>query len=232
VPGVKIEIVDDPARVCADRLLDVARSGGQIVAAGGSTPRAAYELAAADREAWSGATLWFGDERCVPPDDERSNYRMVRQALLDPLGPLAPTVHRMQGELGPDAAADEYEDELRTAFGGATPRFDLMLLGIGPDGHTASLFPDQASVSERSRLVVGVAQAGLEPFVPRVSMTMPVLVSSETILFLAVGEGKADALAAAFGPDAVPTAHVPSSLLPTLTDDLVLLVDAAAAAKL
>jgi 6-phosphogluconolactonase len=232
VRAVKIEVVDDPARVCADRLLEVARSGGQIVAAGGSTPRAAYGLAAADLTAWAGATLWFGDERCVPPDDERSNYRMVREALLDPLGPdAAPTVHRMQGELGSDAAAEAYEAELDAAFG-PTPRFDLVLLGIGPDGHTASLFPDQASVSERARLVVGVEQAGLEPFVPRVSLTLPALVSAQMVLFLAVGEGKADALATAFGPGAVPTPHVPSSLLPTLTDDLTLLIDAAAAAKL
>jgi 6-phosphogluconolactonase len=232
VPGVKIEIVDDPARVCADRLLDVARAGGQIVASGGSTPRAAYQLAAAEPGAWPSATLWFGDERCVPPDDERSNFRMVREALLDPLGPeAAPTVHRIQGELGPFAAADEYEDELHDAFG-AEPRFDLLLLGIGPDGHTASLFPDQAAVSEHTRLVAGVEQAGLEPFVPRVTMTMPALAAARVVLFLAVGESKADALAAAFGPDAVPTAHLPSSLLPTLTDDLFLLVDAAAAAKL
>jgi 6-phosphogluconolactonase len=106
------------------------------------------------------------------------------------------------------------------------------LLGIGPDGHTASLFPDQATVSERSRLVVGVQEAGLEPFVPRVSLTLPALVAAREVMLLAVGAGKADALGAAFGPDAVPTPHLPSSLLPTLTDDLVLLVDAAAAAKL
>jgi 6-phosphogluconolactonase len=167
----------------------------------------------------------------VPPDDERANYRMVREALLDPLGDAAPAVHRMQGELGADVAADEYEAQLRRAFGGR-PRFDIVLLGVGPDGHTASLFPDQPTVSERTRLVVGVEQAGLEPFVPRVSLTLPALAAAGEVLFLAVGEAKADALALAFGAGVVPTPHVPASLLPTLTENVVLLTDAAAAAKL
>jgi 6-phosphogluconolactonase len=228
---VKVEIVDDPAAACAERLLAVARAGGQIVVAGGSTPRAAYQLVASHPDAWPGATVWFGDERCVPPDDERSNYRMVRETLLEPLGSSAPVVHRMQGELGADAAADEYEEALRGAFG-AAPRFDIVLLGVGPDGHTASLFPDQPTVLERSRLVVGVPRAGLEPFVPRVSLTLPALAAALEVVFLAVGEAKADALARVFGSDVVPSPHLPASLLPTLTDDVVLLTDAAAAAKL
>jgi 6-phosphogluconolactonase len=148
---------------------------------------------------------------------------MVRESLLEPLGDLArPTVHRMRGELGPSAGADEYERSLREA---GSPRFDLVLLGIGPDGHLASMFPDQASLSERSRLVVGVEQAGLEPYVPRVTLTFPALVNSRQIVFLATGESKAEAVAAAFGPNAKPDPHVPSSLLPSQAREVKVLLD-------
>jgi 6-phosphogluconolactonase len=222
-------IVADPAALCAEMLTDVAAAGGHIVLAGGSTPRAAYERAASAGTPWSHATTWFGDERCVAPDDERSNYAMAKAALLDQLGDAGPAVKRMRGELGPDAAAAAYEREIRAA---GSPRFDLLLLGLGPDGHTASLFPDQPSLAERSKLVVGVEQAGLEPFVPRVTLTLPALASARRILFLVSGAQKADAVAAAFGPDAKPDPHVPSSLLPPLTDAITVLLDADAASKL
>jgi 6-phosphogluconolactonase len=175
----------------------------------------------------SHTTLWFGDERCVPPDDERSNYKMVKQSLLDPLGdrPL-PAVLRMKGELGPHPAADEYEEELLQA---GPPRFDLVLLGIGPDGHTESLFPDQPALQERERLVVGVEQAGLEPFVPRVTMTLPALALGKQLVFLAAGESKAAPVAAAFGPGAKPDPHIPCSLVPQFADEVIVLLDPAAA---
>jgi 6-phosphogluconolactonase len=165
---VQIEVVDDPARACAAMMLGVAAGRGHIVLSGGSTPRNAYGAFVHAVHAVgvdvSGATMWFGDERCVAPDDERSNYRMVKESLLDPLdGAATPAVHRMQGELGPHEAADEYERELQTA---GPERFDIVLLGIGPDGHCASLFPDQPTLQERSRMVVGVDEAGFEPFVP------------------------------------------------------------------
>jgi 6-phosphogluconolactonase len=168
--------------------------------------------------------MWFSDERCVTPEDERSNYGLVRDSLLEPLGRSGklPTVHRMRGELGPDDAADDYERSLREA---GPPRFDLVLLGIGPDGHLASMFPDQASLSERSRLVVGVHEAGLEPYVPRVTLTFPALVNARQVVFLATGASKADAVAAAFGPDAKPDPHVPSSLLPSQAREVKVLVD-------
>jgi 6-phosphogluconolactonase len=220
--SVEIEILDDPARACAAMLVGIAAGGGHIVLTGGSTPRAAYgEFVEAVRTVGidvSGCDMWFSDERCVSPEDERSNYGMVRESLLESLGELPrPTVHRMRGELGPDAGAEEYERELRAA---GPPRFDLVLLGIGPDGHLASMFPDQESLSERSRLVVGVEQAGLEPYVPRVTMTFPALVNARQIVFLATGESKADAVAAAFGPDAKPDPHVPSSLLASHARDV------------
>jgi len=225
--AVEIEILDDPARACAAMLVGIAAGGGHIVLTGGSTPRAAYgEFVEAIRTVGidiTRCTMWLSDERCVPPEDERSNYRMVRDALLEPLGDASlPSVHRMKGELGPDAAADEYERELQAA---GSPRFDLVLLGIGPDGHLASLFPDQASLSERSRLVVGVPEAGLEPYVPRVTLTFPALVNARQVVFLATGESKAEAVAAAFGPEAKADPHIPSSLLPPLAREVKVLLD-------
>jgi 6-phosphogluconolactonase len=231
---LSIEVVENPARACGAILVGAAVSSGHVVLAGGSTPKAAYqELAAAVRTVglgFDGTTLWFGDERCVPPDDERSNFAMVKQALLDPIADLTqPEVRRMKGELGPAGGADDYERELREA---GEPTFELVLLGIGPDGHTASLFPDQPSLQERSRMVVGVEQAGLEPFVPRVSFTLPALARARHVVFLVSGESKAEAVAAAFGPDAKPDPHVPSSLLVPLAKEVTVLLDPAAAGKL
>jgi 6-phosphogluconolactonase len=231
---VEIEVVDDPGRACAAMLVGVAAGGGHIVLTGGSTPRAAYgEFVDAVQAVGidvSGSTMWFGDERCVAPDDERSNYSMAKAAMFDRLGEGAlPAIHRMKGELGPDAGASDYEDQLREA---GSPRFDLVLLGVGSDGHCASLFPDQASLSERSRLVVGVEQAGLEPFVPRVTMTLPTLTRARQVVFLATGESKAGPVAAAFGPGATPDPHVPSSLVPPLAREVKVLLDPAAASQL
>lgn len=232
--AVEFEIADDPPRACAAMLVGVAAGGGHIVLTGGSTPRDAYssfvDVVQSVGVDVTRAELWFSDERCVPPEDERSNFGMVRASLLDPLGAdSSPVVHRMRGELGPFEAAEEYERELRAA---GTPRFDLVLLGIGPDGHLASMFPDQASLSERSRLVLGVEKAGFEPWVPRVTLTFPALVNARKIVFLATGESKAEAVAAAFGPDAKPDPHVPSSLLPAQTEQVTVLLDRAAASGL
>ena len=231
---VEIEVVDDPARACSAMLVGVASGAGHIVLTGGSTPRAAYEEFVQAIHAVgidvSGTTMWFGDERCVPPEDERSNYRSAKESMFDPLGDRGlPAIHRMKGELGPVAGAEDYERVLREA---GSPRFDLVLLGIGPDGHCASLFPNQASLSARSRAVVGVEEAGLEPYVPRVSMTLPRLANAREIVFLATGESKADAVAAAFGPQAKPDPHVPSSLLVPLAKEIKVLLDPAAAARL
>ena len=232
--SVEFDVVDDPARACSAILLSAVMAGGHVVLTGGSTPRGAYvELAKAVRELGvdpTGTVFWFGDDRCVPPDDDRSNYKLAKEALIDPLAGIASLdVRRIQGELGPDEGADAYEGELEAA---GSPKFELVLLGLGPDGHTASLFPDQATLEERSRLVVGVPEAGLEPFVPRVSMTLTALANTRQVVFLTEGEKKADAVLAAFGPDAEPNPHVPASLVPPLVDDVKVLLDPAAAARL
>jgi 6-phosphogluconolactonase len=228
VPSVELSVVDDPAAMCASALLAAASAGGQLVLTGGSTPRAAYLQAALVPDAWRSATIWFSDERCVPPEHELSNYGMARAALLDSV-PVA-AVHRIQGELGPAAAADAYESELRAA---GPPEFDLVLLGLGSDGHLASMFPSQPSLSEASRLVVGVEHAGLEPFVARVTLTFPALARAARIVFLATGESKAEAVAAAFGPDSRPDPTVPASLLPVKTPaKITVLLDSAAASRL
>ncbi|MGH2868593.1 MAG: 6-phosphogluconolactonase [Solirubrobacteraceae bacterium] len=232
--SVTFEIVDHPARACAALMVGAALGGGDIVLAGGSTPRAAYQefVDAVDAVGLDlkSTTFWLGDERCVEPDDERANYRMIRESLLEPLGDgAAPTMERIHGELGPDAAADDYERRLRAA---GPPEFDLVILGIGPDGHTASLFPGQSSLVVRNRLAVGVPEAGLEPFVPRVSMTVAALTATRQLVLLAAGEDKAEAIAAAFGPQAEPEAQVPASLLVPEAELLTVLMDDAAAAGL
>ena len=232
--SLELEIVEDPARACSAMLLSAMLGGGDVVLTGGDTPRAAYEeLARAVRAVGHDlreTTLWFSDERCVAPDNELSNYRLVKQSLLDPLADMPrPAVRRMRGELGPEDAAEAYERELDEA---GEPEFALVLLGLGPDGHLASMFPDQASLSERARLVLGVEEAGLEPFVPRVTLTLPALANAEQVVFLVTGESKADAVAAAFGPDATPDPHVPASMLVPLAKELTVLLDSAAAGRL
>jgi len=231
---LEIEVLEDPARACAAMLLSAVLHGGDVVLTGGSTPRQTYEeLARAIIEVGGdlgSTTLWFSDDRCVPPGDELSNYRLVKQSLLDPLaGRSAPTVNRIHGELGPEKGADAYERDLREA---GEPEFDLLLLGLGPDGHCASLFPDQPALAERARLVIGVPEAGLEPFVPRVSLTFSALAMAKQTVFLVTGEDKAEAVAAAFGPGASPDPHFPTSMLVPLADDLKVLLDPAAAQRL
>jgi 6-phosphogluconolactonase len=224
--AVELQVSDDPAGACAELIAASVGAGEQLVLAGGGTPRAAYEAAAARGGDWSGATIWFGDERCVPADDERSNFGMVKASLLDRLSGPGPTVHRMRGELGPEEAASSYERELEEA---GRPEFDLVLLGLGPDGHTASLFARQRTLSVRERLVVGVPEAGHEPFVPRVTMTFTGLGLGRRIVVLVSGQSKAGAVAAAFGPDAKPDPRVPASMLAPFVSDVTVLLDPAAA---
>jgi len=216
-----IEVVDDPAEAVADLLV---RADGDIVITGGSSPRRAYELAAERRADWSGVTVWFTDERCVPPDHEGSNFAMADAALFSRLA-QPPRIMRMQGELGPEEGAATYAAAL-----GDDPQFGLMLLGLGPDGHTASLFPGKPEIEERGRLVVGVPLAGMEPQVPRVSLTLPALYAARAVVFLLTGAGKADIVARVFGPS--PDTSLPAALVRPRFGSLTVILDEAAAAKL
>jgi 6-phosphogluconolactonase len=219
VSAVDIRVVDDPAAEAAGLLVEAARAGQRLALCGGSTPARAFELAAAGEPDWSRASLWWGDERAVPPDDERSNFLLARRHLLDRLE-RAPEVHRIRGELGAAAAADAYEEELDGL------RLDVALNGIGPDGHTASLFPHAPALAERTRRVVA-AEAGLEPFVPRITLTVPAFAETTLVVFLATGESKRDAVRRAFAGE--PDEETPSSVVRG-AERTVVLLDAAAAA--
>jgi 6-phosphogluconolactonase len=228
-----LRILEDPAPACAELLVEAARAGQHISLTGGSTPGRAYEEAARLEQDWSRATLWWGDDRCVPPDDELSNYRLAREALLDRLpDDGAPEVHRVPAERGPHVGADDYERDLRAVFGEALPRLDFMLLGLGPDGHVASLYPGRDTLDVRDRPAVGVDEAGWKPYVPRVSLTMPVLCAARRIVFLVAGADKAEAVERCFGPDVEPTHDAPGSMVRPVDGELILLLDEAAASRL
>ena len=214
-----IRVSDDPAQEAAELLV---AAGGHVAITGGSTPRVAYERAAAAREDWSGVDFWFTDERCVPPDHEHSNFGMADRALLSRVD--GATVHRMRGELGPEDGAAAYENEL-DQFG--PDALDFVLLGVGPDAHICSLFPGADTVGERERRVVGVETPGMAPLVSRITLTLPVVNASAQIVFLVAGEDKADAARRVFAGPPDPTA--PGSLV---EGDVVALLDPAAAARL
>ena len=171
-----------------------------IALAGGATPRLLYTLLAQPNRIaqidWSRVQVYWGDERCVPPDDPESNYLMAWQAFLDQVPLPAENVHRILGELEPEQAVQRYAIELQHAFPGATyPRFDLVLLGLGEDGHTASLFPGSPALSETKRWVVSVEhRIPPPPLVTRISLTLPVLNSAAIVFFLVSGSGKAGIL--------------------------------------
>ncbi len=222
---VELVVVPD-ARAAAEtaaRLLGgVVEEGGAIAVAGGSTPRLAYELAAAAHLDWSGVDLWFGDERCVAPDDPLSNLQLVREALLDRVDVL-PIVHPVETDRPAAAAAAAYDTALRGV------RLDLVLLGLGTDGHTASLFPGAPALQVRDRLAVA-AEPGLEPFVERVTLTIPALEASAQVVFLVVGEEKADAVKRAFGGER--SSETPASLVRSRSGATTVILDRAASSSL
>lgn len=219
----ELHILDDPAVAVGLLIADQAARGGSIVLTGGSTPGTAYERAAGLQPDWGRVTLWWSDERCVPPEDERSNYRLAKETLLDHLETPPDAVHRIRGELSPTQAADELDAALEGA------RLDLVLLGLGADGHTASLFPGSPQLAVLDRRATS-GPAGLEPFVYRVTMTVPTIQSAANIAFLVTGEEKAAAVARAFTGE--PTPEVPASLACLAPGDIKVFLDASAASKL
>jgi 6-phosphogluconolactonase len=192
------------AREAGERLARAAAEGEHVALSGGGTVGRAYERAATLQPDWSHATLWWGDDRAVPPDDERSNYLLVKRTLLARLERAPRAVHRIRGELGAAPAADEYDRLLEGV------ELSLALNGIGPDSHTASLFPRSPALAEARRRAVAV-EPGLEPFVPRVTMTVPMFGTARELLYLVTGAAKAEAVRRAFAAEPDPDA--PASLV-------------------
>jgi 6-phosphogluconolactonase len=214
------------------------RGHARIAISGGSTPKAAFQLMADPAQPWRARMPWehldlyWVDERAVPPDDDASNYRMTREALLDHV-PLHPSqIHRIEGELTPEAAAACYESELRNSFrleGAESPRFDLVALGMGTDGHTASLFPHTAALHETSRLVAANHVPQLDSW--RITLTWPAINHASSVFFLISGADKAEiikeVLTGARDPE-----RLPSQLIRPSSGILTLILDKAAAALL
>ena len=226
----KERLAEAAARLFVERAQEAIGGTGRfaVALAGGSTPQRAYELLAdahRDELDWGGVHVFFGDERGVPPDHEDSNYRTANEALLSrvPVG----SVHRMRGELPPPEAAADYERELRGFFGGP-PVFDLVLLGIGEDGHTASLFPRTPALDATDRLVVEnpVEKLGTT----RLTLTAPTINAAREVAFLVSGGGKAEALKEILEGDADPRDY-PAKLIRPAGDPL-WMVDRAAAGLL
>ena len=202
----ELSVVADVAVAAAAQL--IALRPRSIALAGGRTPRALYERLGADDLPWAELDLWFGDERCVPVDHPDSNEGMARAALLDR---VPARVHSMAATACDPAA---YESALGDAFGGDLPRLDVALLGLGADGHTASLFPGDPALDERERLVARVER----PDHPRLTLTLPVLSAAAEALFLVTGDEKREALRRLLDGDDIPAARVRAGRVRILAD--------------
>jgi 6-phosphogluconolactonase len=215
----KVVVVADAealAKAATDRLMArIAENNGRIAICltGGSSPKKLYELLATDayrnQIPWDRIHWFIGDERFVPASDPRNNMAMARKIFLDAFSP-ASHIHPIPTDTAsPDESAARYERELKSFYGAdyledARPLFDLVLMGIGPDGHTASLFPGYAAMQETARWVVGAEQANAEPFVPRVTLTLPALASCREMLFEVSGSGKRAILTRVLGGENLP----------------------------
>jgi 6-phosphogluconolactonase len=242
--SAQVIIFDSPEEVsqaAAARFVElgqgvIAERGRFTVAlAGGSTPKRIYELLGSEsyREQldWSKVHIFFGDERCVPPDDAGSNYRMANEALLSRVALPAENIHRMNGVGDAVANARLYEDEMRTFFNDAAwPRFDLILLGMGDDGHTASLFPGTEVLFEREAWVAGLWVEKLGAY--RITLTPPAINHAAHIIFLVTGENKAGRLAEILGDKHDTAVQLPAQLIRPLDGSLRWFVDRAASARL
>jgi 6-phosphogluconolactonase len=246
---LQIEYIVEPdsnalARRAAEEFVAIAedaaakRGRARIAISGGSTPKAAFQLLAdpsqpfLKRMPWDKLDLYWVDERTVPPDDAESNYRMTREAMLEQV-PLKPEqIHRMEGELDPQAAAARYESLLRNTFrleGAETPRFDLVQLGMGDDGHTASLFPHTEAIHELGRLVTANQVPQKDTW--RITLTWPVINQASSVFFLIGGANKAELVKEVFTGPRDPE-RLPSQLIWPATGILTLVLDKDAAALL
>jgi 6-phosphogluconolactonase len=239
----RVEVVKDAAaiaRAAAELFVKLAaqtaraRSPFHVLLAGGTTPKALYTLLASaeyrSRVDWDRIAFFFGDERAVPPDHPQSNYHMANEVLFRPLGIVESSIHRMKAEAEDlNAAAAAYEGVLRASFG-AFPRFDLVLLGMGSDGHTASLFPGSPVLREQSRLVAPVLDAPKPP-PRRLTVTLPVLNAGYQVLFTVAGRHKAPTLREVLEGTAPPEQY-PAKCIQPGPERLLWLVDEAAGAEL
>jgi 6-phosphogluconolactonase len=232
------------AEAAAEFVLEVGkeavRANGRFLIAlsGGTTPETLYRAltapAFADRFDWSRTIFFFGDERCVPPDDPRSNYALAKKTLFTPLNIMPSQVYRMAGESSdPQAAAFEYEQQLRLATKASLsvqPSLDLILLGLGEDGHTASLFPGASILRDRQR-VIAATQSPKDP-PNRLTMTLAAINRASVILFLVIGAGKAGVVRAILDPRTEADQQLPASLVSPEEGRLIWFLDQAAAAEL
>ncbi len=231
-PTVRLEADGEAvARAALEHVIEAATAAAQergtfrIALAGGSTPRRLYQLLASPEASgridWSRWQIFFGDERAVPPDHEKSNYRMAREAFLDNVPIAADNVHRIHGELPREQAARAYAETL------GTEPLDLVLLGMGDDGHTASLFPGSPALEEKERAVV-TSESPVPPR-ERVSLSLPTIDAARAVLFLVTGAGKADRLAQMLGERKSGAPKLPSARIAPKSGELFLYVDEAAA---
>ncbi len=240
----KLIVLEDARSLYQHAAEEIAHFAGEAICthaeftlclSGGSTPAATYQLLAERFRLsvdWKEVQFYWGDERCVPPDNEASNFAMAERTMLRHLGLQPRQIHRMRGELPPDDAAREYEDELRRSFGideGELPRFDLVLLGLGDNVHIASLFPGSPAIGERERLAVAVEVDA--PQRHRITLTPPVLNHCARVMFLVEGAGKAAAVKSALEGPRDPERY-PAQLIDPAEGEVIWLLDRAAAAQL
>ena len=214
------------------------RGRADIALSGGSTPRSLYSLLAtppyASQINWTHVHIWFGDERTVGPEDAQSNFKMANDALLSHIAIPAANIHRIEGELSPEVAATRYEEALTAAFElgpHVLPRLDLIWLGLGPDGHTASLFPDTTGLHVMDKLVI--ANPVPQQNTTRISLTFPTINAAAHIAFLIAGEDKAPMVARVIEEDrSNPESLLPSQRIVPVAGQLLWLLDLAAAGEL
>ncbi|MEP6635792.1 MAG: 6-phosphogluconolactonase [Acidobacteriota bacterium] len=231
---------DELAQAAAEKFVECAREAlaqhgfFRVAAAGGNTPKRVYSLLSSDlfkeRIEWSKVHIFFGDERCVPPNHPESNYRMVYETLTSQVPIPAENVHRIKGEVDPEHSASLYAAELKAFFSGASwPQFDLVMLGMGEDGHTASLFPWTAALKERTAWVAAnwVEQLG----VFRITLTESAINAAANVIVLVAGASKAERLAEVLNGPLEPE-RLPVQLIKPRQGPLVWMIDAAAAVRL
>jgi 6-phosphogluconolactonase len=237
-----VTIFDTPVQLAlaaAEKFVDCARDAAHarglfsVALAGGNTPKRVYQLLATEqfknRIEWASVHIFFGDERCVPPDHPDSNYRMAYEMFLSKVAIPPKNVHRIIGEAEPAEGATEYEQQLRVFFAGLSwPRFDFVFLGMGEDGHTASLFPGSSALREQSRWVLNTKAERLKQ--DRITLTAPVFNHSANVMFLITGKEKAERVAEVLGGPAK-AEPLPAQLIRPLDGTLEWFLDRDAASR-